>query len=156
MALKLFAASGDLSGTPPPCFLTAALEWHDETSAFGIAPARVGRSITALPLKTGAAQDRTAQVRMERNGRGNAAFRAGDAGFYAPTRISMLCLARFAAPRLILQLLFPEKELLAGAEDELLAAIDAFQQPVGEFHRSTSPEKEGHHPGFTGRRPLFS
>ena len=90
-----------------------------------MSPAGVRRSITALPLEAGAAQDRMAQVRNEGNGGGNAAFRAGDNGFYAPARVCMLRLAPFAVPQLMPGLLFPETELLTGAEDELLPSIHA-------------------------------
>jgi hypothetical protein len=43
----------------------------------------------------------------------------------------------------MLELLFPEEDLFAGTEDEILTAIHAFKDPVGEFHRSTSPDEAG-------------
>jgi hypothetical protein len=49
-------------------------------------------------------------------------------------------LALFAMARLMGKTLFPEEELFSGAEDKFLAAIDALENTVGEFHRSTSPE----------------
>jgi len=93
-------------------------------------PASAGmwESIAAPPLKAGTAQDRLAQVRQEGNRGGGAALRAGDAGFDVPLRVSMLCVAFLAVPGHMLKLHFPEEDLFAGTEDEILSAIHAFQK----------------------------
>jgi hypothetical protein len=45
-----------------------------------------------------------------------------------------LCLALFAALRVVLELFVVEEDLLAGRKNELGAAVDALQNSIGEFH----------------------
>jgi hypothetical protein len=72
--------------------------------------------------------------------RGGPAFRADDTAFHASPFVGVFRLALFAMAGLMGKTLIPEEELFPGAEDKFLAAIDALENTVGEFHRSTSPE----------------
>jgi hypothetical protein len=117
-----------------------------------LAPARRRSGITE-PLKTQPAQHGAAHTGKERDCRGGAAFRAGDARFHLPARVGMFRFASLAVFWLVLESLLPEKQLLSGAEDELLPAIDAFQRPVGEFHGRPHQKSNIGPPGNRGRMP---
>lgn len=50
--------------------------------------------------------------------------------------------ADLAALRIVRELLFMEKRLLAGTEHEFCSALNALQNPIGIFHNRTPSRKK--------------
>jgi hypothetical protein len=91
-----------------------------------------------LLIEARTAKDWPVLARHERDDCGGAALRTGDAGFDAGALTSSFGFAPLAALGFMLELLLAEEDLLPGAEDEVLSAIDTLQSFVREFHGATS------------------
>jgi len=87
-------------------------------------------------LKTRATQDRSALGRTEGHGGLFTTRRALGARLSANPGAAAgpLGLALFAALGIVFELFVVKKQLLAGGEDELFPAINAFQNSISEFH----------------------
>jgi hypothetical protein len=85
-------------------------------------------------METRTAQNWSRLAGPEGNYRGGATCSARHAGLYTHARIRALCLACLAALRFMLELLFNKENLLADAENEWLATLNAGQRFVTVFH----------------------
>ena len=117
----------------------------------GFAGGLCGCAGRAALLEAFAAEHRTSLCWLEGDGGFLAAMRAVRARLHLliaiygsrANRSDALGFARLATFGLVLELLVVEKELFAGSEEKLRAAIDALEQPVLEFHvRSPRPSRE--------------
>src|SRR5579875_455586 len=98
-----------------------------------------------LLLEAGAAEDGAALSGPEGHGRFRSALRAGCSRLraHAQRPARTLGLALLAVLRVVFELLVMKEHLLAGSEDELGAAVHAFQHSIGEFHVWPASPKQG-------------
>jgi len=92
---------------------------------------------SAVLLKTGAAQDRSALRRAKRYGRIYAtggADRPRLGPNAAPASLRALGLAGFAAFGVVVELPFMEEELLSSGKDKFVSTIGALQCSIAKFH----------------------
>ena len=95
-----------------------------------------GHSAPLFDLEAGAAQHRPALGGPEGHRRLIPAAGTLDPGLraHSPAATSSLRLARLTVFRVVLELLVEEEKLFACGEYEILTAIHALQNSIGEFH----------------------